>query len=206
MKKDHILATKSKYTTVVKSIILAVLSASILLVPAEANAGFKEDLLSLANRILPFTEDIAMAAGSPTETPAFPEADNREPLRTLTVIATAYSSDPYQTDDTPCHGAMWTYDLCEAYTKYGLEDTIAANFLPLGTLVRFPDLYGDKIFVVRDRMNAKYNYETLGYYRIDFYKAAATPEGTYDNDAARAEAIEFGIKRGLKMEIIARVK
>jgi 3D (Asp-Asp-Asp) domain-containing protein len=34
----------------------------------------------------------------------------------------------------------------------------------LGTQVRFPELYGDKVFVVRDRMNARY-----GYGRIDIW-------------------------------------
>jgi hypothetical protein len=101
---------------------------------------------------------------------------------------------------------MVSYDLCAAYTDNGIEDSIAANFLPLGTVVRFPDLYGDKTFVVRDRMNAKYNYETIGYYRIDFYKAAVTADGEYDNAVARAKAVQFGVKRGLRMEILARVK
>jgi hypothetical protein len=55
-------------------------------------------------------------------------------------------------------------------------------------------------------MNAKYNYDVIGYYRIDFYKAAVTADGEYDNVAARAKAVQFGVKRGLRMEILARVK
>jgi len=31
-----------------------------------------------------------------------------------------------------------------------------ANFLPIGTVVRFPDKFGEKIFVVEDRMHEKY--------------------------------------------------
>ena len=124
----------------------------------------------------------------------------------MTVIATSYSSDPNQTDDTPCLPAMWKYDLCEQFLKHGEENTIAANFLPLGTQVRFPEMYGNKIFTVRDRMNSRYNYDRLGYYRIDFYKAELGDNGDIDVKASKQEARQFGIKRGLKMEILAYVK
>lgn len=105
--------------------------------------------------------------------------------RTLKVVATAYSSDAAQTDSTPCIPAMWSFNLCKYFEKTGLEDTIAANFLPLGTEVRFPDLYGDQIFVVRDRMNSKYN----GMSRIDFWKKS------------RGNAVKFGVAR-IKMEVL----
>ncbi len=135
----------------------------------------------------------------------FPVAEERvqSPVRTLRVIATAYSSDPGQTDDSPCNPAMWSYNLCEHYLKYGIEDTIAANFLPLGTRIRFPDIYGEKVFTVRDRMNARYNYDVLGYYRVDFYKAAAAENGEMDAPAARQKALDFGLKRNLKLEVLA---
>jgi hypothetical protein len=132
---------------------------------------------------------------------SFPVAADRAPLRTLNVFATAYSSDPYQTDATPCIPAM-NFDLCEHYLTYGMEDTIAANFLRLGTKVRFPELYGDKVFTVRDRMNSRYNYDRIGYYRIDFYKAEANENGQMDNKASKREAIQFGFKRNIKMEVL----
>lgn len=112
----------------------------------------------------------------------FPVSSDKEPVKIINVVATAYSSDVGQTDDTPCIPASG-YNLCNHYEKYGEGDTIAANFLPLGTQVRIPELYGDKIFIVRDRMNARY-----GYGRIDVWM----PE--------RQEAIHFGVKR-LKMEV-----
>jgi len=113
----------------------------------------------------------------------FPIAGDREPLKTISVVSTAYSSDVAQTDSTPCIPASG-YNLCDHYEKYGEGDTVAANFLPLGTQVRFPEMYGDKIFIVRDRMNSRY-----GYARIDIWM----PE--YE------EAKNFGVKRGLVMEI-----
>lgn len=132
----------------------------------------------------------------------FPISGEREALRTLNVFATAYSSDPWQTDSTPCLPAMASFDLCENYKKTGVEDTIAANFLPLGTKVRFPDLYGNRIFTVRDRMNKRYNYSNIGYYRLDFYMAALDEDGEIDNDVARQKARDFGFKRNIKMEIL----
>jgi len=64
---------------------------------------------------------------------------------------TAYNSDVSQTDASPCTTANG-FNLCQ----HGKEDTIAANFLKFGTKVKIPDLFGDKVFVVRDRMSAKH--------------------------------------------------
>jgi len=64
---------------------------------------------------------------------------------------TAYNSDPRQTDDTPCITAN-NFNVCE----HGIEDTVAANFLKFNTKIRIPDLFGDRIFIVRDRMNKRY--------------------------------------------------
>lgn len=64
---------------------------------------------------------------------------------------TAYNSEPGQTDDSPCITANG-FNVCER----NIEDTIAANFLKFGTKVRIPELFGDRIFTVRDRMNSRY--------------------------------------------------
>lgn len=121
------------------------------------------------------------------EVPPFPTVQDREPLKTITVVSTAYNSLVGQTDSTPCIPAMPKFDLCKFYEENGFGNSIAANFLPLGTQVTFPDLYGDKIFVVRDRMNARY-----GYGRVDIWMHE------------KADAKAFGVKRGLKMNIYGR--
>jgi 3D (Asp-Asp-Asp) domain-containing protein len=72
-------------------------------------------------------------------------------IRTSTHTMTAYNSEVGQTDDDPCTTANG-FNLC----KHGIEDTIAANFLPMGTKVKIPELFGDRIFIVRDRMNQKH--------------------------------------------------
>ena len=60
---------------------------------------------------------------------------------------TAYSSTEGQTDDTP---------FIMASGKHVYDGAVAANFLPLGTKVRFPDLFGEKVFTVEDRMNSRF--------------------------------------------------
>ncbi len=82
-----------------------------------------------------------------------PEASNAAPKRVLTIPVTAYTSDVAQTDATPCIAARG-FDLC----AHNEEDVIAANFLPMGAKVRLPDIYGDRVFTVVDRMNARYSY------------------------------------------------
>lgn len=66
--------------------------------------------------------------------------------RKLKVIATAYSSTPEQTDETP---------FITASGKQVREGIVAANFLPLGTKIMVPDLYGERVFVIEDRMHPR---------------------------------------------------
>lgn len=62
------------------------------------------------------------------------------------VWVTAYSSTPNQTDDTP-------FITASGHTvRNGI---VAANFLPFGTKVRIPKLFGDRVFTVDDRMHAR---------------------------------------------------
>lgn len=81
-----------------------------------------------------------------------PVSDDAPPRRLLTVPLSAYTSDAAQTDSTPCIAARG-FDLC----AHDEEDVIAANFLPMGTKIRIPDLYGDRVFTVVDRMNKRYD-------------------------------------------------
>lgn len=67
--------------------------------------------------------------------------------RVLVVEASGYSSTPDQTDDTPFITAKGTY------VRDGI---VATNMLPFGTLIRIPSAFGDKVFVVEDRMNKRY--------------------------------------------------
>jgi 3D (Asp-Asp-Asp) domain-containing protein len=74
------------------------------------------------------------------------------PKKVITVTVTAYSSTPDQTDDTPCITANG-YNLC----KNNKMNIIAANFLPFGTKVKIPGVFGDQEFSVQDRMNKRFS-------------------------------------------------
>ena len=63
------------------------------------------------------------------------------------VKVTAYTSSIDETDDTPNVTASGKN------TRYGV---VAANFLPFGTKVRMPDLFGDTVFTVEDRMARRF--------------------------------------------------
>lgn len=67
-------------------------------------------------------------------------------VKTIRVFVTAYSSTPEQTDDTP---------FTTASGKQVREGIVATNLLPLGTKIKIPEIYGNKVFVVEDRMNPR---------------------------------------------------
>jgi len=77
---------------------------------------------------------------------------NPEPkvVEKIKVLTTAYSSTIGQTDDTP---------LITASGKQVRWGIVANNYLPFGTKIRIPALFGNEIFVVEDRMSReKWNY------------------------------------------------
>ena len=62
---------------------------------------------------------------------------------------------------------------------------VAANDLKIGTQVRMPDMFGDQVFIVLDRMNARYS----GGWRVDVWMPV------------REDAKKFG-KRYTRVEIV----
>lgn len=95
-------------------------------------------------------------------------------VKSGSVWTTAYSSTPDQTDSTP---------FITANGKHVYDGLVAANFLPFGAKVRFPEMFGEKIFTVNDRMNKRYNY------RIDIWMAS------------RDKAIQHGVRK-MRYEIL----
>jgi 3D (Asp-Asp-Asp) domain-containing protein len=100
----------------------------------------------------------------------YPKTQAVVPDKKILAVITAYSSTVDQCDEDP---------FIAASGKRVYDGMIAANFLPFGTKIKIPSLYGDKIFTVDDRMNARY-----GYGRMDIWM-----------DAPRAEVNAFGVKR-----------
>lgn len=76
-----------------------------------------------------------------------PQSKLSGPYTVATVTASAYNSVPWQTDSTPFTTASGTT------VRHGV---VAANHLPIGTLITIPEIYGDQVFRVEDRMNARY--------------------------------------------------
>ena len=99
---------------------------------------------------------------------------NKEIIREFIVQVTAYSSTPDQTDDTPFIAANGTYVH---------DGVVAANFLPFGTTIKIPEVYGDKVFIVEDRMHRRFQK------RIDIW----FPD--------RQSALQFGYQE-LKIQIL----
>ena len=98
---------------------------------------------------------------------------NKIPKKTMQVTVTGYSSTHGETDGTPYVTAIGTA------VRDGI---VAANFLPIGTVVRFPDKFGEKLFIVEDRMDERFGLQ------VDIWVSN------------QEEAKKFGIQY-LKMEI-----
>ena len=78
-----------------------------------------------------------------------------EVVEKIKMVITAYSSTPEQTDSTP---------FITASGKNVADGIVANNMLPFGSKIRIPEVYGDKIFVVEDRMNQR-----KGKYHLDIW-------------------------------------
>ena len=100
----------------------------------------------------PSLEFLAINGNSLLPSSSLPEP---KVARTVQVIVTAYSSSVFETDDTP--------NITAAGTEVR-DGIIANNLLPFGTKIRLPELYGDKVFTVEDRMSRK-----KGYYHFDIW-------------------------------------
>ena len=130
------------------------------ILPAENMANFNFSLIQ---------EDSVLAV-RPVKTPK-----THKPKRAYTVLATAYSSRPEETDHTP---------FITASGIHVREGVAAANFLPFGTVFKIPEVFGDKTFIVEDRMHDRY------WLNIDIWFP--------DSELAK----EFG-KRMVKIEIVS---
>ena len=64
----------------------------------------------------------------------------------MEVTLTAYSSTVAETDSTP---------FITANGSIVRDGIVANNLLPFGTKIKIPELYGNRVFTVEDRMNAK---------------------------------------------------
>ena len=95
-----------------------------------------------------------------------PVVKDKEPVQVFDAKLTAYSSTADQCSGNP---------FITASGAHVHDGTIAANCLDFGTKVKFPELYGDKIFTVEDRLSSRMGCGTVDIWFPD-----------------RASALQFG--------------
>jgi 3D (Asp-Asp-Asp) domain-containing protein len=103
-------------------------------------------------------------------------SNEEKAAKTIKVVVTAYSSTPSQTDDSP---------FITASNKHVRDGIVANNMLPFGTKIRIPELYGDKIFVVEDRMNKR-----MGNHRFDIWFSSYKEAKTFGVKTVEIEILE----------------
>lgn len=120
-----------------------------------------KEALDMTNSILTTSQNTLIAFSNPLE-------PKIKVIKRIKMIVTGYSSSPDETDSTPfitASGEKVRLGIC------------ANNLLPLHTKIRIPELFGDRIFTVEDRMNSN-----KSPYHIDIW---------FPN---KKEALNFGAK------------
>lgn len=107
----------------------------------------------------------------------------KETLAVRYMTLSAYNSLENQTDGSPYSTAIGSL------TRDGV---VASNNLPIGTRVRFPDHYGDKVFRVEDRMNTRYQ-NNIDIWMEDYQEAIK-----FGRRYAKIEIVEWGKGRGVE--------
>lgn len=128
----------------------------------DMSTSAKMSLLAMSN-----LDDLVMFDADGKGSNRLSQSDWKKPRKVVRVAVTAYSSTVDQCDGDP---------FTTANGKHVKDGFIAGNFLRFGTKVKIPSLYGDKIFSVEDRMNARYDR------RLDIWMET------------REEAKKFGVK------------
>ena len=100
-------------------------------------------------------------------------------IEEYTITVTGYSSTSDQTDDDPFTTAS------NRQVRWGY---VAANFLPFGTKIRIPELFGDEVFEIQDRMNRRHAN------RVDIWFSS------------RYNAERFGISNNVTIEIVEELE
>jgi 3D (Asp-Asp-Asp) domain-containing protein len=106
---------------------------------------------------------------APAETPA------PVPVTVPLITITAYSSTPEQTDDTP---------FITASGHFVEDGIVACNFLAFNTKIKLPELYGEKIFTVKDRMAKKNSH------KIDIWFPSTEAAKNFGVQKTRVEIVE----------------
>jgi 3D (Asp-Asp-Asp) domain-containing protein len=99
----------------------------------------------------------------------------KDVVKTVKVDITAYTSTVEECDGSP---------FITADGSVVRDGIVATNILPIGTKIRIPAYFGDRVFEVHDRMNTRYSY------RVDIWMS--------DQKAMRT----WGLKRNVTIEVV----
>lgn len=102
--------------------------------------------------------------------------EKREWASKFLMYITAYSSSEDETDSTPHLTASGTR------TRDGV---VASNIFPIGTRVKIPELFGDKVLVVEDRMHNRFTD------RIDVWMPSKWSALLFGKKKAEVEIVEL---------------
>jgi 3D (Asp-Asp-Asp) domain-containing protein len=105
------------------------------------------------------------------------EDKNEKKYTKIKVILTAYSSTVWQTDDTP---------FITANGSTVREGIVANNMLPFGTEIKIPELYGNRVFTVEDRMHSR-----KGSYWVDIWFPTLEEAKAFGVKEAYVEVLEI---------------
>lgn len=130
----------------------------------------KEDAQFLVEDKLLFVQDNTLL---PVSDPTAPEP---KVVSRVPIVVTAYSSSVWETDSDPFVTAAGTW------VRDGI---VANNKYSFGTKVRFPEVYGNKVFVVEDRMNWK-----KGPYHFDIWMDSYQKAKNFGTKIIEAEILE----------------
>ena len=97
-------------------------------------------------------------------------------VKTVKMMVTAYSSTINQTDSTP---------RITASNKEVFDGLVANNKFPFGTKIRIPALFGDKIFIIEDRMHQR-----KGDYHVDIWFSKYRQAKEFGARLANVEILE----------------
>lgn len=106
--------------------------------------------------------------------------DVSAPVRVHKLQVSAYTSRRVETDSTPFITATGEW------VRWGI---VASNKFPLGTRLRFPELYGNEEFVVEDCMNERYKNS------VDIWLPSLDLVPTVGSEERRVEVVKLGKKR-----------
>jgi 3D (Asp-Asp-Asp) domain-containing protein len=131
-----------------KQLLVPVLIAITLMTSTTAQAGlWSNDVQSIMMSGQTTDDGVTLVANAMVAATSPVSGAAKTVRKNYLVEVSAYTSEVAQTDDSPFITANGTH------VRDGI---VATNMFPFGTVLKIPSLFGDKIFVVEDRMNKRY--------------------------------------------------